>query len=205
MEQLTPADSKDDAGVIPDRLKLPFTFDTARLANDLALIGGSWTPHFVQQNYSGDWSVIPLRAPQGETHPIRMIYSDPMQRIFVDTAYLQSAPYFREVLASFKTTIFAARLMRLAPGSEIKEHTDHDLRFEDGRVRIHIPILTNPDVEFYLNGIRVILAAGSCWYLRLSDPHRVTNRGTTDRVHLVVDMEVNDWLTDLVHSELRKL
>jgi hypothetical protein len=92
--------------------------------------------------------------------------------------------------------------MRLAPGSVIKEHTDHDLRFEEGRVRIHIPILTNPDVEFYLNGLRVVLTAGSCWYLRLSDPHRVANRGKTDRVHLVIDLQVNEWLTEVFRSAM---
>jgi hypothetical protein len=42
------------------------------------------------------------------------------------------------------------------------------------------------------------MAPGSAWYLRLSDPHRVANRGTSDRVHLVVDLAVNDWLTELL-------
>ena len=35
---------------------------------------------------------------------------------------------------------------------------------------------------------------GACWYLRLADPHRVLNRGTTDRVHLEIDAAVNEWL-----------
>jgi hypothetical protein len=38
------------------------------------------------------------------------------------------------------------------------------------------------------------MAAGSAWYLRLSDPHIVYNRGTADRVHLVIDAVVNKWL-----------
>jgi hypothetical protein len=38
------------------------------------------------------------------------------------------------------------------------------------------------------------MAAGSSWYLRLSDPHSVANRGLTDRVHLVIDAVVNDWI-----------
>jgi len=195
-----PTDSPDDPRVVPDRLRLPFTFDPVRLAEDLATVGGTWTPHYVPQNYVGDWGVIPLRAPAGETHPIRMIYSDPTQQTFVDTAALRAAPYYREVLAAFQTTLFAARLMRLAPGSVIKEHTDVGLEFGEGVARVHVPVLTNPDVEFDLNGSRVIMPAGSCWYLRLSDPHRVANRGATDRVHLVVDLKVNGWLTKVVRS-----
>jgi hypothetical protein len=193
--------SPDDPRVVPDRLRLPLAFDTELLVRDLANLSGNWTPHYVPSNYSGAWDVLPLRAPRGETHPIRLIYADPTQKTYDDTAALQRCPYFRDVLSSFPTTLFATRLMRLAPGSVIREHTDVGLQFEEGLARIHIPILTNPDVEFYLNGSRVVLAAGSCWYLRLSDPHRVANRGTTDRVHLVIDLKVNGWLTELFRSE----
>lgn len=202
MKNLEPTDSPDDPRVVPDRLKLPFSFDTKLLAEDLANLCSKWTPHYVSENYSGDWSVIPLRAPRGETHPVRMIHSDPTQKTFADTTDLQISPYFRKVLSSFQSTILATRLMRLASGSVIKEHTDDGLRFEEGLARIHIPILTNPDVEFYLNGSRVVLTAGSCWYLRLSDPHRVANRGKADRVHLVIDLKVNGWLTKLLRSEM---
>jgi hypothetical protein len=87
--------------------------------------------------------------------------------------------------------------MRLTPGSRIKEHRDHDLSFEDGTVRIHVPVITNPEVDFRLNGLRCPMPAGSAWYLRLSDPHSVANLGTGDRVHLVIDATVNDWVAAL--------
>ncbi len=41
------------------------------------------------------------------------------------------------------------------------------------------------------------MAAGSRWYLRLSDLHSVANRGPVDRVHLVIDAVVNDWIATL--------
>jgi hypothetical protein len=88
--------------------------------------------------------------------------------------------------------------MRLTPGSVIREHSDHDLDAEGGMARVHIQITSNPGVEFELNRLRVVMAPGEAWYLRLSDPHRVANRGGSDRVHLVADLVVNDWLTDLL-------
>jgi Aspartyl/Asparaginyl beta-hydroxylase len=94
--------------------------------------------------------------------------------------------------------------MRLTPGSVIKEHTDVDLSFEDGMVRVHIPVTTNEHVAFHLNGARVVLEAGSAWYLRLSDPHRVANQGTTDRVHLVIDADVNPWVEALFEAAMRQ-
>jgi hypothetical protein len=179
----------------PDRLRLPFTFDRGLLAADLRRLDATpWINHFVTQNYLGDWSVIALRGPAGARHPVQMIYSDPTATAFEDAAMLADCRYFRAVLDTFACPLQAVRLMRLTPGSVIKEHTDHDLCFEQGSVRLHIPITTNDGVAFDLNRRRVILEAGSCWYLRLSDPHRVANRGDADRVHMVIDATVNDWL-----------
>jgi hypothetical protein len=179
----------------PDRLKLPFAFDPILLARDLdKLSATAWIEHFVKQNYDGDWSVVPLRGPAGAQHPLRMIYADPTCRSFEDTAVLDGCTYFREVLETFECPLRTVRLMHLAPGSVIKRHTDHELSFEEGMVRMHVPIVTNESVEFYLNDARVVMEAGSCWYLRLSDPHSVSNGGSTSRVHMVIDAFANDWV-----------
>ncbi len=188
----------------PDRLQLPFSFDPVLLRRDLdALSATPWTAHFVRQNYDGDWSVIPLRCMAGETHPIRMIYSDPVATDFVDTPFLEPCPYFREVIAAFACPVRSVRLMRLTPGSVIKEHTDIDMGVESGSVRIHVPVTTSPDVEFLLNRTRVDMKEGQAWYLRLGDPHAVANRGAADRVHLMLDLFANDWLMGFFEDAAR--
>ena len=189
---------------LPDRLRLPFAFDPGLLVRDLhSLAAVNWIGHFVKQNYDGDWSVIPLRGKAGATHPVMMIYSDPTATEFEDTPMLRDCPYFREVLESFACPLRTVRLMRLTPGSVIKEHTDLELSVEEGTARIHIAVTTNPDVEFYLNRSRIVLEPGSAWYLRLSDPHSVYNKGNTARVHMVIDAMVNDWLRELLESSAR--
>lgn len=190
----------------PDRLCLPLCFDAAALAADLDRCDRrSWTAHFVQQNYEGDWSALPLRAPAGAVHPIMRIAPRPGCTDWIETELLDSCPYFRTVLATFACELQAVRLMRLAPGSIIKEHSDFDLSAEQGVARLHIPVVTNPQVDFRLNGLRVDMAPGSVWYLRLSDRHAVTNGGTTVRVHLVIDAVVNPWLEDLLAAGTVKL
>lgn len=182
---------------LPDRIRLRREFDSPVMAAEVdALLVGDWIKHFVTQNYEGDWSVIPLRGPSGAEHPVMMIYSDPTCSSFVDTPYLDHCPAIQRALDTFKCPLLAVRLMRLGPGSIIKEHCDHDLDFEQGTVRLHIPVTTNDKVAFRLNGELVALVAGSCWYLRLSDRHAVSNGGTTDRVHLVIDASVNGWLEE---------
>jgi hypothetical protein len=65
-------------------------------------------------------------------------------------------------------------------------------------------VITNPDVVFLLNGKRVTMNAGSAWYLRLSEPHSVENKGTTDRVHLLIDMVMNDRLAGILADAARR-
>lgn len=42
------------------------------------------------------------------------------------------------------------------------------------------------------------MPAGSAWWFRLADPHSVTNRGQTDRVLMLVDLAMSDWLAALL-------
>ena len=110
--------------------------------------------------------MIPLRGPAGATHPILQIFPNPAVTEFADTPALALTPYFRRALSEFACPLRCVRLMRLTPGSRIKTHSDYDLAFEQGVVRIHVPITTNPGVEFRLNDIPVVMAPGEAWYLR---------------------------------------
>ena len=178
----------------PDRLRLPLDFEPDKLAADRANFSSAqWIAHFVKQNYDGDWSVIALRGPAGARHPVQTIYSDPGRSDFEDTAMLAGSPYFRQVLTSFACPLHAVRLMRLTPGSLIKEHRDHDLAFEQGMVRIHVPAVTKTSADFRLNGSRCILPAGT---KPLPAPVRPAQPGQPggDGVHRVIDAVANDWV-----------
>jgi hypothetical protein len=190
---------QQQALTLPDRARLTLVFDPALLQADLAAVEAmTWTDHFVRQNYEGQWDVLPLRHQAGATHPIMQAYTPSDATEFVDAAILDRTPYFRSVLAAIPCPLKAVRLMRLTPGSRIKEHEDHDLAADWGQARLHVPITTNPGVTFLLNRVPVAMAPGEAWYLRLSDPHAVTNDGDTDRVHLVIDCATNDWLIEQI-------
>ncbi|HLJ74797.1 MAG TPA: aspartyl/asparaginyl beta-hydroxylase domain-containing protein [Thermoanaerobaculia bacterium] len=179
--------------------RLPFLFDAARLDADLDRIeAGGWSPHFNTQYYEGDWSGIPLRS----NSLTSALFIDPSRPdAFADLPALQNAKYFREVAAAFEAPVRAVRLLKLAPGAVIREHRDAGLRYEDGEMRVHIPIRTNPGVEFVLGGESLPLLPGECWYLNVDLPHRAANRGTADRVHLVLDLVVNTWVEEILRSE----
>lgn len=187
-----------------DALRLPLLFDPSKLRRDLdAITGGQWTAHFNKDLYSGDWSGIALRKPADATHPIQALYPSPTATEWVNAELLERCPYFAEVFAQFQCPVQSARLLKLGAGSIIEEHTDYELSFEDGEVRIHIPVLTSPNVEFYVRGNRILMEEGETWYLNASVPHRVSNAGPTDRVHLVLDCLVNQWVESMFQRAMQ--
>ncbi len=186
--------------VLPSSLQLSAHFDAARLQADLdRIVANDFVPHFNTRYYEGDWSAVPLRSIGGA---IDQIYPDPTaSRAFADTPLLARCPYVRQVLAFFQCPQNSVRFLRLKPGSVVKEHRDYRLSFSDGEVRLHIPVRTNPDVVFHLAGKRVVMKEGECWYNDFTLPHSVNNRGETDRVHLVIDCVVNEWLSEMLLAD----
>jgi Aspartyl/Asparaginyl beta-hydroxylase. len=182
-----------------ETLKLPFGFDAAALKADLEKFSASdWKPHFNTAYYEGDWSGIALRAAGGA--PLDL-YPDPNASVFENTEMLARCAYVPEVLDFFRCEIETARFLRLGTGAKILEHRDYKLGFEDGIARIHIPVRTNAQVEFRLNGKIVRMKEGEAWYLNFNLPHSVVNGGGGERVHLVIDCIVNDWLKDFFERE----
>ncbi len=180
-----------------DYLQLPLFFDTVRLASDLQKVRPEeWVTHYVTQNYEGNWSATALRSADGTATDV---FASKLSEPHRDTSLLQRCIYFQEVLATFQCSTLSVRLMLLGPGSRIHEHTDFNLSVEDNGVRLHIPISTSSEVEFYLNSNRIRMKPGECWYLNFNLPHRVYNGSSQPRIHLVIDCEVNDWLRNLLN------
>ncbi|MGZ4975636.1 MAG: aspartyl/asparaginyl beta-hydroxylase domain-containing protein [Methylobacter sp.] len=179
-------------------LRLPFEFDLAALQTDLQrLMPDQWVPHYNDQAAdAGYWHCQALRSAHGRSDDILAFSNDQ----FMDTPLLECCPYFRQVLQHFKCETHAVRLMALAPGGVIREHTDPGTNFEDGLARLHIPIITDPDVLFWLDGEPVHFAAGHTWYMNANCKHRVENHSAVHRIHLVLDCIPNQWLTDIFNA-----
>ncbi|MEM7086672.1 MAG: aspartyl/asparaginyl beta-hydroxylase domain-containing protein [Bacteroidota bacterium] len=95
-------------------------------------------------------------------------------------------------IAELKLQWRLVRFLILGPGGIIKEHAD---TFLSGRVvRLHIPVITNPEVEFNLDHQRQTWQEGEFWYGDFTLPHSVYNRSNTTRVHLVIDAAVDENL-----------
>jgi Aspartyl/Asparaginyl beta-hydroxylase len=186
---------------VPDRARLPLQFDVTTMAAEVTAIPVSaWAPHFNTATYEGEWSGVALRSMGGKS--TQLYPGATADGAFTDTELLDALPAHRHALAQFRCPLLAARLLALAPGAVIKEHSDYRLSWTDGEVRVHVPVLSADGVEFFLNGQAVDMKPGEAWYLDLSLPHRAANRSKSMRVHLVLDCIVDEWLASLVISSI---
>lgn len=184
-----------------DRIKLPFNFEVPKMFKEAKAL---------QLDNFEYYDVIPLRSPAHLVDtslpfpPPAEDYADGSWTDWLDTNALKKSPYLTSVIDFFKenTTVNLVRLLRLAPHSTVKEHTDPTLglEIEKSVIRLTIPILNNENVTFYLNNTPVLMKPGECWYMRLTDPHKVINNGDEERINLTIDMIPNDWIRQLIRE-----
>lgn len=174
--------------------RLPLRFDPAPLRAEVADVARHvpWVNHWASE---GDaWRIIPLLAANGGARP-------------QPTAALERAPHVRDVLGMLRTEILHARLSMLCAGTSIRRHRDFAYfrerrwSFERGFIRLHAPIVIDEHVTWRLEDRPVDLQAGEIWYLNVCLPHSVENRSRQDRVHLVIEIAVNDWVRGLFPPE----
>lgn len=181
-------------------IKFPIVFDVEKLQNDLKkIINENWIDHYNTDCYSGKWNSIALMSPNGKSDTI-YAFSNTDEKL-VATEILDSCTYFKEILDGFLFDKTAVRLLQLAVGAEVKPHSDNCLGYEDNCFRLHIPIITNSEVEFILDGTRLIMNEGECWYIDANFIHSVANRGVNDRIHLVIDGIRNEWTDAMFYKE----
>lgn len=164
---------------IVDRVKLPFMYDTSIMKAEYDSMG---LHPFIY------YSSIMLRLPH-ERKP-----EDPPT----------NHPYINGVIEAFNahTSVTLARLLRLEPGAVVKEHCDPMLGLEipNSVIRLTIPICGQDGVTFYLNDEPIPMKSGECWYMKLSDQHRIVHAGTTERVNLTIDVKPNKWMRDIIQK-----
>lgn len=83
----------------------------------------------------------------------------------------------------------AVRLMlaELGPGGEVAPHVDRGPALVLPH-RCHVPVLTNPQVEFWIDKRLHHFREGIAYEFDNTRLHAVANRGATPRVHLICDV-----------------
>jgi aspartate beta-hydroxylase len=182
--------------------RLPVAYDPAKLVQGLEQISRFQIceePTYRDPPIHARWGGASLHSIGG-----RWEDSSPGQPALVgfrQTELAEVAPYFKHVLDSLPCSKQSVRLSVIWPDGVINPHSDWFLGFDKGLIRLHIPITTNPDVEFVVGGERCHWQPGELWYGDFSRTHHVRNRGKAPRVHIIADVCINDFIVGLFPRE----
>ena len=169
-------------------IQLPVRFDAERLAYEIGQFTESeWNAHPL--NYAGN-SALRLITVNGEAN-------DAVTGEMMPTPYLQRCEYVQQVLSAFDSVWSRSRFMRLQPGAVVPPHCDINYHWIN-RTRVHIPVITHPDVHFICDGQQVHMAAGEAWIFDNWRQHTVKNNSNITRIHLVADTAGSPYFWDLV-------
>jgi len=175
-------------------VRLPRTYDVDLMVRDLEALRDIDQAAQPGPYHGGEWTGIALHSMGGKQS------ADPSAAgmdAYRPTDALRSAPYFQEILDGLDCPKEVVRILTLPPGGHIKEHYDYHTNFQFGLLRLHVPIVTHPDVEFMIGGQRVMFGAGELWYGDFGLVHSVKNNSPITRVHLVIDVQINDFVLGL--------
>lgn len=172
-----------------------------RLVADVASVpADEWQPH---TEASVDQSISKLTDVGAAVLSLRAAHGDPRRtdpglpgEPYSATPILSHLSAFAELLDDLPCTLMSARLFRLAPGGTVKPHRDPFIGMEYGKVRLHVPVQTEPSVLMRFGEHAEHWEAGYLWYGPFGGVHEVDHSGTGDRVHLIVDCHVTRGLLD---------
>jgi hypothetical protein len=177
-------------------------FEPDRLAADLEHVRPEdWIEHDLSDiSYvEGTYRVAPLVSVHGASDEITTYFSEH----FSSTPILERCPYLQYVIAQFRSPLSRVRLMALDADSALREHVDLlDLDPNFPLARFHVPLVTNPGAYLMLDGQRVAMEPGECWYAEASLPHGAFNEGDAPRVHLLLDCKADEHANELVGYDI---
>jgi len=120
---------------------------------------------------------------------------------------LSKSPYLRRVMDELGIVCSRSRFMMLKSGEKVKRHRDQvnfiasgsrghpskevEAKYSHGfwgrRFRVHIPIVSHPEVTFTSGGSKIFMEPGYAYLFDNGNPHEVENGSPIDRVHFIID------------------
>lgn len=179
--------------------RFPMRFSAERMRKELEDLENSpWVEHY-DRKISNGWTTLLLSTRDGTMDRPNSMRPG-RGRQFKRTPLLQQWPYFREILDAFRCPIARVRVSKLLPHSFIGVHRDigrEAAAIAYNQVRLHIPITTNDKVKFHLGREVFHLRVGRLYYLDFTRPHSVRNDGDESRIHLILELCVNEFLRQI--------
>lgn len=114
-------------------------------------------------------------------------YLNKFERLF-EKELIDLHNFFVHIYKGGQLSNFA--IVKLSPTSVIPTHKNNNL--DSNSKRYIIPVLTNPEVHFEIDGERKSICANEIWQINTSKDYRVENYSCNDCIHTIIDWKLED-------------
>lgn len=192
MSQQLAETKPDKHALIGSCLRLPVSFDLAKLLGEFhTLADALWGTRGGRVGVHVQTEAVFLRgyAPAEGDLPIE------------DREVLASLPFTRTLIyETFQAPPQRCLFAKLRANGEIRPHIDQGAYFER-TVRIHFPVVTNPQAIMLADKQSFHMQVGEAWALNNSAVHGVVNKHPTEaRTHLICDYLPTEHLRQLLRA-----
>lgn len=187
-------DLTEEAG-LPMTLDTGLRFDVAPMAGEVEALEAG--PGFRSMFGIEGWEAVALTSSDGDPANLARIGED-----YEPTPAMELCPAMASAAESFDCRKARVRVVRLRPGASVPWHNDVRDAPDLEIVRVHIPVSADPGVESQLSHEDYVFGEGEAWVGDFSFPHRLRNTGSSDRVHLLVELVRDGYVDDLLGAGL---
>jgi len=169
-----------------------------RLRQEVVGYDVPWSENY-SKYHSGGWKTAALFNATGKSKENDLEDCHP-----VPTDLAKRLPAVRQFIETLELKLMWARVLKLVPQACLWEHTDYGAPHltRAPRVRLHVPLQTQPEAVIVLPAHVVHMKSGFMWKLTPDAArHGACNDGTKDRIHLIIDCYVDDRLEALLAGE----
>lgn len=156
----------------------------------------------------GGWGTIGLMTYGGD--PYKDLVDN--KEKLLPTRLLSECEYIKDLLKRIPGKKDRVRFAEVQPNTNVFWHYDNNETIDDldynKNARLHLPIITSQKVKLMLCNQNTQWSEGKLYYGDFSFPHSIYNGSKLNRIHLIIDVNVNDELLSLFPknflSEIKK-
>ena len=190
------------------KLEIQFSDGEWQRIDDYCNSYQQYSPVITKYNKKENWKAISIKGFSQDP----LVISKPNVLGVGSGGNLQETPLVerlqnRSILAKIPAMTERVRLMKLEAGTKISKHTDKVDKDIKSRkiIRLHIPVITDDQIKMISwldkdNPTEFKMKKGECWWLDVSKAHSVLNESDVDRVHLVIDFFVNNFMSEVMYG-----
>ena len=157
-------------------------FTRLKVKNSQHFTQETWRQNFYQTHsktqciFLRHWKDRDQKSMEFEDYPLLPVYRESLKNVLI------------ELDRYYNFVDYSAIITNLKAGASIPLHKDGGEIFEATH-RIHIPIVTNPDVWFHCGELCLNMLAYHAYEIgNTNHVHGVTNSSNHDRYHLIIDL-----------------